>query len=233
MKIAAMNWMQIEKYLERDDRAVVPVGSTEQHAYLSLATDNLLAERVATEAAEPLGIPVFPVMAYGIAPVFRAYPGSISLRVETLLAVMRDVLDSLERHGFKRLLIVNGHGGNSPLQQLVNEWIADHPHVRLRLHNWWNAPQVLKKVQEIDPVASHASWMENFPWTRLAGVAMPGERKPMVDLDRLRLLGPVEARALLGDGNFGGLYQRPDADLEALWREAVAETRDAIEGPWG
>ena len=45
---------------------------------LSLATDNLLAERVAVEAAEPLGIPVFPVMPYGITPVFRAYPGSIS-----------------------------------------------------------------------------------------------------------------------------------------------------------
>jgi creatinine amidohydrolase len=55
----------------------------------------------------------------------------------------------------------------------------------------------------------------------------------MVDLDRLRLLGPAAARALLSDGNFGGLYQRPAADLEALWREAVVETRDAIEGPWG
>ena len=51
MKIAALNWMQVERYLERDDRAVVPLGSTEQHAYLSLATDSILAERVAAEAA--------------------------------------------------------------------------------------------------------------------------------------------------------------------------------------
>ncbi|HTM57900.1 MAG TPA: creatininase family protein [Candidatus Udaeobacter sp.] len=233
MKVAAMNWMQIEKYLERDDRAVVPVGSTEQHAYLSMATDNLLAERVAVEAAEPLGIPVFPVMPYGIAPVFRAYPGSISLRVETLIAVMRDVLDSLERHGFKRVLIVNGHGGNSPLRQMMNEWIADHPHVQVRLHDWWNAPKVSKKVDEVDPVASHASWMENFPWTRLEGVAMPDERKPLVDFGKLAAGNPESGRVLLGDGNFGGRYFRSDDELFAIWRVAVEEARDLMENGWG
>ena len=57
--------------------------------------------------------------------------------------------------------------------------------------------------------------------------------KPLGDLERLRLMGPAEVRVALGDGNYGGLYQRPDADLEVLWREAVAETRAAIEGPWG
>ena len=81
MRIADMNWMQVEKYLEHDDRAVIPLGSTEQHAYLSLAVDNILAEKVALDAAEPLGIPVFPVLNYGITPYFLAYPGSISLRL--------------------------------------------------------------------------------------------------------------------------------------------------------
>ena len=57
--------------------------------------------------------------------------------------------------------------------------------------------------------------------------------KALADLERLRLMGPAEVRVALGDGNYGGLYQRPDADLEVLWREAVAETRAAIEGPWG
>ena len=51
MRIADLNWMQLEAYLERDDRIVLPLGSTEQHAYLSLATDNILAERVSVEAA--------------------------------------------------------------------------------------------------------------------------------------------------------------------------------------
>jgi creatinine amidohydrolase/Fe(II)-dependent formamide hydrolase-like protein len=72
MKIAEMNWMQVEEYLKHDDRAVVPLGSTEQHAYLSLSTDSLLAERVAVEAAEPIGVAVCPVLAYGITPCLLA-----------------------------------------------------------------------------------------------------------------------------------------------------------------
>ena len=79
MKIADMNWMQVEAGLARDRRAVVPMGSTEQHAYLSLAVDAILAERVACEAAEPLGVPVFPVLNYGITPYFRSYPGTVSI----------------------------------------------------------------------------------------------------------------------------------------------------------
>jgi len=232
MNIRDMNWMQVEEYLKRDDRAVVPIGSTEQHAYLSLATDSILAERVASEAAAPLGVPVFPVMPYGITPTFRAYPGTLSLRVETLLAVTCDVLDSLAASGFKRVLIVNGHGGNLPLNACVAGWMADHAGVTVRVHHWWNAPKVWKKVQEIDPVASHASWMENFPWTRLAEVAMPDRQKPMVNLARLAILDPAGTRALLEEGNFGGRFQRSDADVLALWKVAVEETRELIEGGW-
>jgi creatinine amidohydrolase len=229
VRISDMNWMQVEKYVLKDDRAALPVGCTEQHAYLSLATDSILAERVAAEAAEPLGIPVFPVMPYGITPTFRAYPGTVCLRVETLLAVIRDTLDSLDGQGFRRVLIVNGHGGNSPMSGLVNEWVADHPHMKVRLHSWWNAPKVLKKVQEIDPVASHASWMENFPWTRLEEVTMPDERKLMVDFAKLAVRNPEGARELLGDGNFGGRYFRSDDDVFALWRVAVEEARELLE----
>ena len=53
MRIRDSNWMMIEQYLSRDDRAVLPIGCTEQHAYLSLAVDAILAENVAVEAAEP------------------------------------------------------------------------------------------------------------------------------------------------------------------------------------
>ena len=168
-----MNWMQVEEYLRHDDRAVLPLGSTEQHSYLRLTVDCILPERVAVDAAEPLGVPVFPVVPYGVTPYFREFPGSISLRVETHLRVVRDILDSMAHSGFRRILIVNGHGGNSAVQQFAHEWTADHPDCRVMFHNWWNAPRTWAKVQEIDPVASHGSWMENFPWTRLPGVTMP------------------------------------------------------------
>ena len=232
MTISALNWSQVEAYLETDDRAVLPLGSTEQHAGLSLSVDSILSERVATEAAAPLGVPVFPAQPYGITPYFLAYPGSISLRVSTYLALVRDVLDSLHGQGFRRILMVNGHGGNAPAGALAIEWMADHPGTAVKFHNWWNAPETFAKVQAIDPVASHASWMENFPWTRLPGVAQPDVRKPMVDFDRMRVMAPPAVRDLLGDGNFGGLYQRPDADMLAIWEVAVAETRAVLEGPW-
>ncbi|MGI3901847.1 MAG: creatininase family protein [Janthinobacterium lividum] len=232
MTISTMNWFQVEKYLESDDRAILPLGSTEQHAGLSLSVDSILSERVATEAAAPLGVPVFPAQPYGITPYFLAYPGSVSLRVSTYLALIRDVLDSLHGQGFRRILLVNGHGGNAPAGALAIEWMADHPGTAVKFHSWWNAPQTFAKVQEIDPVASHASWMENFPWTRLPGVVQPESQKTMVDFDRMRVMAPPGVRALLGDGNFGGFYQRPDADMLAIWDVAVAETRAVLEGPW-
>jgi creatinine amidohydrolase len=232
MRIADMNWMQVEAYLRHDDRAVLPIGSSEQHGYLSLCTDSILAERVALDAAEPLGIPVFPALTYGVCPYFRGFPGSVSLRVETHLAVVRDILDSLARSGFRRTLIVNGHGGNAAAQQMALEWAADHPGCRVKFHNWWNAPLTWAAVQKIDPVASHASWMENFPWTRLAGVELPASVKPLADSGRLRLLNPTEVRAAIGDGNYGGAYQRSDAEMLAIWRVAVEETRTLLIGPW-
>ncbi len=227
-----MNWMQVETYLRRDDRAVLPLGCTEQHAYLSLATDSILAERVALEAAEPLGVPVFPVVPYGLTPYFMAYPGTLTLRAATYFALVGDLLDSFAAHGFRRILLVNGHGGNSPVQGLASEWMGRNSGCRVKLHNWWNAPRAWAAVQAIDPVASHASWMENFPWTRLGGVTVPGERKAMVDLERLRRLDPQGVRDLIGDGGFGGYHARADREMETIWREAVEETRERIAAGW-
>jgi creatinine amidohydrolase len=232
MRVSELNWMDVEARVAEDDRCVLPLGSTEQHAQLSLCVDMILAERVAVEAADPLGIPVFPAVPYGLTRYFLAYPGTVSLRVETYARVIRDILDSLAGSGFRRILVVNGHGGNQPAHAVAIEWMADHPAVQVRFHNWWNAPKTMAKVQEIDPVASHASWMENFPWTRLEGVAMPDEQKPMIDFAMLRLLAPEALRAYLGDGNFGGYYQRADEDMLAIWQVAVEETRALLEGPW-
>ncbi len=232
MKITDMNWMQVEGALKGDPRAVVPMGSTEQHGYLSLSVDAILSERVAAEAAEPLGVPVFPVLAYGITPYFRQYPGTISLRLETYQRIVGDILDSLAGVGFTRILFVNGHGGNIPGGSVLQEWMNAHPGVVAKWHNWWNAPRTWAAVAAIDPDASHASWMENFPWTRLAGVDLPEGKKPMIDLARMRLMDAGAVRAQLGDGNFGGAYQKPDEELMKVWRAGVEETREALEGPW-
>jgi creatinine amidohydrolase len=228
MRIADMNWMQVRDHVARDDRAVLPIGSTEQHAFLSLAVDAILSERVSLEAAEPLAVPVFPVINYGLTPNFVEYPGTVTLKLSTLCAVVTDVLDGIAHSGFKRIVIVNGHGGNTPAHGAVLEWLDSHRGCQVKWHNWWNAPKTWAKVQAIDPNASHASWMENFPWTRLGNIAMPTEAKPMMDQARFIRLDPAAKKALLGDGNYGGLYQRSDQDTAALWGVAVAETRSFI-----
>jgi len=99
-------------------------------------------------------------------------------------------------------------------------------------HDWWRAPRTWAKVQEIDPDASHASWMEAFPWTRLEGVELPGGRKAMVDTSERYEMSPEDFRERLGDGSFGGPYRRSDEEMEALWRVAIEETRERLESGW-
>jgi len=232
MKIQDCNWMQLEEYLREDDRIVLPLGSVEQHAYLSLAVDQILAERVSVEAAQPLGVPVLPALPYGIAPYFAAYPGSSTLSAQTYGSVLRELIDALHGQGFRRFLLVNGHGGNEAGRPALDDWAAAHSEAQIVWHNWWNAPRTWAAVQAVDPEASHASWLENFPWTRLAGIDLPGERKAMVDVSTVRETDPADVRELLGDGSFGGLYMRPDEEVLRIWQVGVEEVREMLARGW-
>ena len=232
MLISEMNWMQVEQYLEGDDRCILPTGSTEQHAYLSLCVDTILSARLAREVGERADVPVYPVIPYGLAQQWTAFPGTVTLRIQTYLALVRDVLDSIRRAGFRRILLINGHGGNAPAQGMLREWMMDNPDCKVKWHNWYNAPRAWQKVVETDPVGSHASWMENFPWTRLAGVDLPALQKPLTDLNRLPLMTPQQTREQLVDGNMGGVYQRADDEMLAIWQVALDETLELLEGGW-
>jgi creatinine amidohydrolase len=103
-------WPEVVDYLERDQVVLVPVGSTEQHGrHLPLMTDAAEAIAVAVEAGQRAGVLVAPPIWLGWTPHHMAYPGTVTLRAETLTAVIEDVCTSLAFHGFKRILIVNGH----------------------------------------------------------------------------------------------------------------------------
>ena len=232
MLISEMNWMQVEQFLQNDDRCILPTGSTEQHAYLSLTVDTILASRLAQEVGELANVPVYPVIPYGLAHQWTAFPGTVTLRVQNYLALIRDVLDSIRRAGFRRILLINGHGGNAPAQGMLREWMMDNPDSTVKWHNWYNAPKTWQQVLATDPLCSHASWMENFPWTRLAGIDLPTEQKPLTDLDTLMRLTPQQTREQLVDGNMGGYYQRSDQEMLAIWRVAVDETLALLQGDW-
>ena len=234
MRVFDTNWMQIEEYLGRDDRIVLPTGSTEQHGYLSLGTDAILAERVAAEAAQPLGVPVLPVLPFGMAPYFAAFPGSMSLRITTYIEVLRDLLDGLAAQGFGRIAIVNGHGGNSPVTGFIREWICQprRQRVQVLFHSWYNAPLTAAAASKFDDDQMHGGWVENFPWTRVTGASMPADPKPVIPRELFGQLDPGQVRAAAPDGMLGGAYARPDEDMQAVWAAGVAEVRALLENGW-
>jgi creatinine amidohydrolase len=233
MRLHDMNWMMVEEYLETDDRIVIPLGSTEQHAYLSLGVDAILSERVSLEAAEPLGVPVMPALPVGVTPYFAAYPGSPTGSLAVYIAYLGDIVRSLANQGFRRILLVNGHGGNSPAAGAASEWMAALPGCRVRAHDWWRGPRTAAAVARTGAPPAHASWMENLPWTRLDGVELPPAEKPLVDLVSLAVADSAGVRELLGDGSYGGPYQLPDEAVLEMWRAGVEEVRDLLETGWG
>jgi creatinine amidohydrolase len=170
------------------------------------------------------------VLPYGVTPSFAAYPGSPTLRVATFLAVVRDLLDSLRAQGFRRFLLVNGHGGNTAASSLALEWMGEHSDARVLFHSWWIGPKVWEVVQSIGADASHANWLESFPWTRLPGVDAPTKAKRTVER---HAADPAETRRALGDGSFGGAYQRSDEEMQRVWDAGVAEVRELLVSGWG
>ena len=109
-----LSWKDVEEYLEEQNLILLPVGSIEQHGpHLPLATDSIIAQHIAEGAAKECGVLVAPPIKYAISLNHIDFPGTVSLQPETLIQVIWDVCRCLSHHGFKKILIVNGHGGNS------------------------------------------------------------------------------------------------------------------------
>lgn len=107
-------WEDVEEYLKTNDTIIFPIGSTEQHGPAGpLGVDSYAAIALAEDAAKEAGVLVTPPMWFGDSPHHLDFPGSISLRTETLVEVVKDVIRSLSRHGFKKILLINGHKGTN------------------------------------------------------------------------------------------------------------------------
>jgi Uncharacterized protein, putative amidase len=223
--------MQLEDSLRLDDRIVLPVGSTEQHAYLSLETDNILAERVSAEAAEPLGVLVLPVLAYGLTPSFAAYPGSPTLRLDLPRRPARPARLA-PRPGFPALparqrprrqhrgrLAGARVGGGTPgragdLPQLVVE--------RARARHGESGrpgaePRELVRELPLDAAGRR----------RLAARAQAPARRSRLPRRLARGRASAARRRRLR-----GAYELPDEQVEAVWRAGVEEVRELLESAW-
>lgn len=150
MQLANHSWEQIAEYLAYDNRVILPIGATEQHGrHLGVGADYLIAERIAREIGEHTRVLVAPTLAYGMSHQHMEFSGTLSLSPTTLTAVLQDILQSLYRHGFRRVLIVNGHGGNLPsVQSAAAMAQSQYPDLRVKSFQWWLEPEIVRLVDE-------------------------------------------------------------------------------------
>jgi creatinine amidohydrolase len=162
--LAEMSWAEIKEYLAHDDRVILPIGATEEHGpHLGLGTDFVEAEAIAIGSGEATGVAVAPTLNYGDSMSLAGFPGTLSLRPTTLIAVLEDLFRGLHRHGFRRILVVNGHGGNTAaIWCSLQEVAQDLPGLRVKAFQWWVDPEVNQVVQETMGAqkGSHASAAE-------------------------------------------------------------------------
>ena len=147
MQLQLQTWPEVEAYLQTSRGIILPIGSTEQHGPIGLiGTDAICAEVIARGVGEATGALVAPTIAVGMAQHHLGFAGSMTLRPSTLIAVLRDMVESLVRHGFERFYFLNGHGGNiatlaAAFSEIYAErslsTIANTPPVKCRLKNWW------------------------------------------------------------------------------------------------
>jgi creatinine amidohydrolase len=169
MLLQLQTWPEVDSYLQTSRGIIVPIGSTEQHGPVGLiGTDAICAEIIANGVGEATGALVAPTIAVGMAQHHMAFAGSITLRPSTLIAMLRDFVDSLAMHGFEQFYFINGHGGNiATITAAFSEIYAARSLappgspglVRCRLRNWWQAEGVggLAKQLYGDAEGSHAT----------------------------------------------------------------------------
>ncbi len=225
MRLEDLNWMDVESYLKQDDRLILVIGATEQHGYLSLFTDVKIPLALADSASQASGVLVAPPLNFGFSPYFLAYPGTLSLRISTLNAVVEDVMRSAYGQGFRRILVLNGHGGNSAARNHLHDIINSMPGLKLNWYDWWlsHSVEVVAQAHNLKP--THANWLEAFPFTIVS--ELPGESKipPRVP----GIMDAKTARVVYGDGSFGGPYQVSDEIMRELYAACLQDVLQLLQ----
>jgi creatinine amidohydrolase len=220
MRIEELNWMDVEEYLKHDDRLMLVVGACEQHGYLSLLSDIKIPLALADAASQQAGVLVAPPLNFGSSPYFLTYPGTLSLRLSTLMAAVEDIIRSAHGQGFKRILVLNGHGGNSGLKARLTELANELSGLKMQWYAWWQAHSVEEIAIQHELKPSHANWLEAFPFTIVTELPDGEKTPPHVPSD---IMDAQTARAVYGDGSFGGRYHVPQAIMQEVFNAALED----------
>lgn len=113
---------------ERDAKvALLPIGSFEQHGdYLPLTTDTIVACAIANEIAKSRPVMLLPPITISCSHEHAAWRGTVSISSQTLYRMVVDIADSVRKSGIEHLVLINGHGGNYVLSNVVQEYTAEH-----------------------------------------------------------------------------------------------------------
>ncbi len=219
MRFEDCSWFDVEKYLLNENRLIFVLGACEQHGYLSLLCDSKIPLALADAASQKTGVLVAPIVNYGISPYFLDYPGSFSLRVTTLLDVVEDIVSSAYRQGFRRILILNGHGGNDPVRARLFEIANKLADLHIAWYAWWQAHSVEAVAMKHGLRSYHAAWIEAFPFTKV-GPLPEGEKIPP---SIPGLINAEMAKQLYQDGVFGGPYQVDESITTEVFSAALED----------
>jgi creatinine amidohydrolase len=223
MRLEDLNWMDVERYLEKDDRIILVTGATEQHAYLSLMTDILIPLKIAEAVGEREKVLVAPPLNFGYSREFSYYPGTISITRHTFDLGVVEMVECLMHQGFRRFFILNGHGGNH-LPARLHDFLGEDD-LQVIWHDWRLGQAVRAFEAQHGLSFSHANWGENFPFTRVA--SLPDKEKTMLELPD-EFEDPQSAREVLEDGSFGGVYQVDEALMQTLFASVVDEAAEVV-----
>lgn len=150
-----MTWKEIEEVLKNKPVVILPLGSTEEHGPHSITGDYLAAEELAKRVAIKTNSLYIPTVPFGNSEYFRGYPGTISLSEETVTNLLKDIIISLVEHGVEKIVILNGHAGNSPSIEKVARYMRRHEKIVISSMNLWGILTDKQKkeiyIEEKDP----------------------------------------------------------------------------------
>ncbi|MBS7631810.1 creatininase family protein [Candidatus Bathyarchaeota archaeon] len=128
VQLAEISWSEANELLKKLDIAILPVGSTEQHGpHNPLGTDHLVAEALSKAVGDRTGVPVLPIIPVGISEHHRQFPGTLWVPHSVFRDYVKSVILSITTHGPRKILIINGHGGNeAALIEIAGELRREH-----------------------------------------------------------------------------------------------------------
>ena len=135
--ISEMSWPELKQVAEEKDTAIIPFGTNENNGpHLPLSLDAIVAYEISLKLSKESGVPVAPLIPWGNSSLFSRYPGTIVIRSEILIEILKDICRSLGRHGFRRFIILTPHLPNVWSINIAGEALRKEGYLLITV-DWW------------------------------------------------------------------------------------------------